>query len=538
MLCNGRMCHVAIGRPMVSHLFADRLAAASDPALLPGKRKHSGPWPQLCAAWLTFVVSAGIIHVPATLLGGVCRNASLPCSLAEEFPDESGAALGWLPSLFLLIKGLIAIPAGQAMARYGVRSCLLAGTVLLCLTTAAYACATSFWMLPAIYLAFGLSYSLSGLIPLVVFANSWFDAQRKATAIGLLVTGFAVSGMMWPAIAAAVAERYGWRTAAALLPCTSLVVALPLAACILRDGPHGRPLPSRTQDALSSNIELWGDDLRGPSSRTSDSSGCGDGTSSSSACRPSDATDESMDDASASSHRRSQCVLFDAAWARDPAVWYLLGMNFLSLYIVNAMQHMLVTYLCTEVGLSLSTAGLYFSLIFALSLAGKVIWGIALDRPHQRLYALAGCALLTIGSALLVRPVWVDAAEGAGGVNGHRMELRPAQGHVQMVAFACTFGLGYGGTFTLVQSRAAQLHGARADFPKLQSCLGVAQYVGSFLGVLLTSQLRELDEKHSFTWPFALLTPLGVLNLVLCTRVFRPAARSAQRQRSMETGPF
>ena len=174
-------------------------------------------------------------------------------------------------------------------------------------------------------------------------------------------------------------------------------------------------------------------------------------------------------------------------------------------------QHLLVVFLCSaEVGLSLTAAGLYASLIFALSLVGKVIWGVALDSPRRRAYALTACGLIACGGGFTVRPSW-SADKG--------LELTAARSHAQLAVFAVTFGLGYGGCFTLIQARAAQIYGARADFSKLQSCLAVCQYVGSFLGVTVTSQLRD-QASGSFVRPFALFPIVGLLNLLHCTRVY------------------
>lgn len=80
------------------------------------------------------------------------------------------------------------------------------------------------------------------------------------------------------------------------------------------------------------------------------------------------------------------------------------------------------------------------------------------------------------------------------------------------------YGLGYGGSFTLVQARAAQLYGRADGFALLQSGLAVAQYVGSFLGVLLTAQLREATS--SFVAPFAIFPALGALVTAHCWRVY------------------
>ena len=479
-----------------------RLFASDAASLLPAStNRQRNQWFQLFGAWLTFVVSAGVYHVPATLLGGVCPNATQPCSLTEAFPEAGN--ISWLPSLFLLVKGLLALPAGAAMRRYGVRACIVFGTGLLILGTAVFASAPAFFVLPIAYILFAIAYCLSGLAPLVCFANEWFNVGKKATAIGLMLTGFAVGGVLWPAIVAAVAEANGWRTAASLLPLSALLIALPTAICVLRDGPYGGG-----RGGGSATIE--GVELNENSSSSGGSSSDLVHVHGSRAQTPPPA---------AGSWWSSCIILRDASWASDPAMYHLLGMNILCLYIVNATQHLLVMYLCTEVKLSLSTAGLYASLVFGVNFCGKVLSGIALDSKHQRLVALVGCLLLAIGGALLIRPTW----NTDGGIG-----LAPASGHLQLVLFAVTFGLGYGCTFTLIQSRAAQLYGMRPDFPSLQSCLAVGQYIGSFVGVLLTSQLRELG--GSFVGPFALLPILGLVNTVLCFRVFRPSRRSRQPQ--------
>ena len=70
-------------------------------------------------------------------------------------------------------------------------------------------------------------------------------------------------------------------------------------------------------------------------------------------------------------------------------------------------------------------------------------------------------------------------------------ELLPASTPAQLGCFAVVYGLGYGATYTLVQSRAAQLFGTIDDFSRLQGFLVLWQYIGSFLGVVVTATLRE-----------------------------------------------
>ena len=483
----------------------------------PASPQHH-PWRQLAAAWLFFVVSAGVYHSPSTLLGGRCPNATLPCSLAEEFPDITPAALGWLPSTFLLVKGILALPAGFALERCGTGCCIRVGTVVLLITSALYAAAPAYWSLPLLYAGFGISYCVAGLAPLVVHANGWFDHGNKATSIGLLVTGFSTAGVVWPTLVAVIAQSHGWRVAALVLPGASLVVALPIAICCLRDGPHsssqrrsngpGSSGSTRTANVVQVDLEL--PSTACPDIHRPQPTGAAGGTTAAAEVPRADAG-HSVDSKAGATQAATP---LSQSWRTDPIVWHLGAMSVWILYIVNAIQHLLVTFLCSEeVGLSLSVAGLYSSLIFALSLVGKVIWGFALDRPRGRLYAPLGCILIAVGGALTLRLVWT--ADGT-------LEIAAARSHAQLSLFAVTFGLGYGGAFTLVQSRAAQLYGSCADFPLLQSCLAVCQYIGSFLGVLVTSQLRDPDT-GSFVRPFLLFPVIGLLNVAHSTQVFRPS---------------
>jgi MFS family permease len=523
-------------------------------------------WLQLLLGWLLFVQSAGVYHSPATLLGAHCngrnRTAIVVCSLAEEFGEATPAMIGWLPSTFLLTKGLLALPAGAALQRFGGRMCILAGTALLLVSTALYCFVSAFWQLPLVYAVFGMAYCLSGLTPLIVHTNSWFGEASKASSIGLLVTGYSTAGVLWPSAVAALADAHGWRVAAAMLPVATLCIALPIAACLLRDGPVGRATTPRAfgqADATATSSSSSSVAVLSTTTPCSSSMGGGvvdlqrrDGMElghfgpavAPPPPPPPPSAGSDVNGARGTSDPRSWYTS-DAElgraqqqppdWRTDPVVWLLGGMSALTLYMINAVQHWLVAFLTSpEVGLTLTSAGMYTSGLFALSIAGKVVGGALLDRPprQRRLAALTGCMLLAIGGALTLTPTRSQAGQlsrgeeeggagrgGGGGGGSFGFELTPASEPTQLIAFVSTFGLGYGVAFTLVQSRAAQLYGGRSDFARLQSALAVPQYLGSFLGVLLTSSLRDA-ETHSFARPFALLPLIGLLNCILCVRVF------------------
>jgi MFS family permease len=259
------------------------------------------------------------------------------------------------------------------------------GIAMLAISTALFAVARSFHMLLLLYVAFGISYSLSGLVPLVVFVNGWFSAQQKATSIGLLVTAFSAAGVFWPPLTAWIAERHGWRLAAALLPCAAVAFALPIALFLLRDG--------RVAAVDDATIELNACSSIASSMHAAVESGTAE---------VSRAHHGAVRCARGGFHRGADCL---PAWVCDPVLWHLAAMSFEILYIINAVQALLILFLCSEeVGMTLTSAGMYSSLIFALSLVAKVAFGPALDRSStRRPAALFGCSLLALGCGLTLR---------------------------------------------------------------------------------------------------------------------------------------
>ena len=421
--------------------------------VLSGRTLLPHSWKQLAYAWVLFVVSAGLYHVPATLLDAQCLNATMPCSVGEEFRAHGATndMIGWLPSTFLLVKGVLAVPAGSAIFRFGTRLCIIAGNILLLVSTALYCTTFAFGELYALYALFGVAYTLAGLVPMLVFTNSWFDAQHKATSIGVLTTGYAMSGIIWPAVTSAVAQAHGWRVAAALLPISTFAIGLPVAALLLRDGPHaGRPgttassstAPPGARGASSDGIALVEPHPEGGSSDGVDASVAGTQPGSVGAAGVAPRT-----------------LSLPGAWQRDPVVWYLGGMSVLILYIINGVQHWIVAFLTSdEVGVPLTAAGLYTSLTFASSLARQAHLGRA-ARPRGLAAARRRGRRLphTRGGE---RPHSAPLRRR----DERRWTLGPVASQAQLVAFALVFGAGWGAAFTLVQSRAAQLYGQRADF--------------------------------------------------------------------------
>ena len=140
---------------------------------------------QLAKSWLFFLITAGATYSAPPLL--------FPLVKAEFGLSASQVAL--LPTVFLVAKGVFALPAGEAMHRYGAARCIRWGALLLAVVTAAYPCATSAWVLVLLHVGFGAAYCFCGLAALVVHCSSCFPEHRKGVAIGTLITAFSASGV-------------------------------------------------------------------------------------------------------------------------------------------------------------------------------------------------------------------------------------------------------------------------------------------------------------------------------------------------------
>ena len=399
----------------------------------------ASPWRQLLLSWLVFFCLSTMYIAPAVLAGLTADDLGKPAGDVAMLPVVNG-----------LTQIVFSMPAGFLLHRAGVCRCIAIGVGLFCLGMTGCMQASSLPQLFALQFLFGIAACLSGPGPLLVFLNSWFAAS-KATAVGVLFTAFGVCGMVWPPILASVGEASGWRSSYGLIALMAWSVAFPVAALLMRDGPCGagrQHEPGTTPPTCTSSPEgsVHAGNALGvrPPPRSTRENG-----------RPARLP----------------------WWVLDAGVWHLAAFGFWSLYVCQSLNSYLPLYLSREAGLSLTVASFYTSIIFALNMAGKVLFGVLLDRPNVPRFALGALALWGIGAAMLPRVDGTGLARVFSGPGANVSSLggvaatTPMISHAHLVAFAAVYGLGYGGVLTLVMSKPIALYGSTEGFPKLQGFL-------------------------------------------------------------------
>jgi MFS family permease len=162
----------------------------------------------------------------------------------------------------------------------------------------------------------------------------------------------------------------------------------------------------------------------------------------------------------------------------------------------------LTLYLEREAGFTQLEAIQVFSLAFALSFFGKFLFGAASDWFAKRHVMLAASLTLLAGTLLLF-----DNGAASGG-------LRLTDDAAQLRAFAVVFGLGFGGSFTMIQLTVVESFGQR-DLGKI---LGMVIFVDGIAGAAGPLVAGELATRTGSYLPafmvVAAVTALAVVNVL------------------------
>jgi sugar phosphate permease len=205
---------------------AERLAAILE------RRGVHYAWVVVAVTFLTALTTAGAVGIPGALI--------LP--LGREFGWNT-ADISSALALRLALFGLMAPFAAALIERYGVRRVVLAAILLIIGGLTGALLMTRIWQLVLFWgIAVGIGTGMTALVLSAIVVNRWFSAHRGLV-LGVLTASSATGQLVFLPLAAALAERWGWR-AALLPPVASLCLVAILVALLLRDRPADLGLPA------------------------------------------------------------------------------------------------------------------------------------------------------------------------------------------------------------------------------------------------------------------------------------------------------
>ena len=393
-----------------------------------------------------------------------------------EFINEFGWSRGEIKlrdMVTLLLAGLAAPFVGVLLDRYGVRRCMLAGWVVLILSYLAYSRLGSLAELYLIHAAFALVLVVCGLNAAVILVSKWFTRYR-GTAIGIALMGTSMGGIVFPQYGTAMIELLDWRGAFAwgtLFPAVLLLITW----FAVREAPPPVP-PAPGADGAGAE----------PDSETDGISGA--------------ATDADADpEAHAGAGFPPGGGVSFATALRSPTFWALAVIAMTTFYTVLGVQAHIFLYM-SDAQFDARTATNAVSLFFFCALVGKFVFGLASDFLNPKRVFFGNILVMLVGSLILVRMdialIWIAVV---------------------------TFGLGWGGVYTVLQLTVMNTFGTR-DAGKILGTITVLDATGGGLGIWLTGVIY--DATGSYEIPFLIFAALILIALAALTRV-RPLAVQA-----------
>lgn len=358
----------------------------------------------------------GALTLAYTVTNGLVLN-SLPI-----FYPELVREFGWNQSevtrpaqLLFLLVALLSPFVGVLLDRFSTRLIVLAGAVLMTLGIFAFSRISTLTGMSAIYLLFSVSLVLCGIISSMYLITRWF-VRYRGIAVGIFLLGSSLGGAIFNPLAAHFIQSMGWRSAAAVLAGIAAVLLVGPLLIFVRNTPQEMGLRP-------------------------------DGAPAEGAAGSAAAVQPNYRSGGPTLPQIVRTRTFYLILVATAAMWFT---------ILAVVQHQAL-YL-KDLGGNLP-AGQILGVFFACSLAGKVFFGWLSDRFEKKHIMQLATLNMVLGSLLLY--------------------LSDRNPQVLTWAYAVVFGIGFSGTFTIIQVLIADYYSGR-DYGKI---LGTYTMIDTLAGV-------------------------------------------------------
>lgn len=357
-------------------------------------------------------------------------------SLMDEF-GWSRAAISGASSTAFFFMGLFGIIVGRLNDKFGPKFLMIAAAIFFGLGFCGLSQVTTLWQLYFIFgLVFGIGLSSIDVIALTTIAR-WF-AEKRGKMTGLVKVGTGAGQFTFPILASLLIATYGWQTASIIIGSIAFVF-LTLIAQFLRRDPESVD-PSSTHKSRTPPIS------------------------------------------------QNQGVPFSNA-LKTNELWLIC---FTNLFLVFCLMSVLVHIVphARDIGISTHKAAGVLSTIGAVSMFGRFISGLSIDRIGSKRIMII-CFII-----LLFSLVWLVNADVVWKLYG----------------FACIYGIAHGGFFTAISPIMVELFGIRAH----GSLFGIVVFFGTTggaIGPIFTGYL--FDRTQNYNLAFWLLLFVSCISFVL-----------------------
>lgn len=139
-------------------------------------------------------------------------------------------------AVLALASGLSSPLAGRLLERVEARTIIVTGAILAGLGLVAASRANSFGPMLVAYTMLGLGLGFSTFVPTALVISNWFG-ERRGIALGIVMGGQSLGGMVMAPLVSYAIARGGWRVGELVLAAPMFVVVTPLVLALVRSHP-------------------------------------------------------------------------------------------------------------------------------------------------------------------------------------------------------------------------------------------------------------------------------------------------------------
>ena len=369
--------------------------------------------------------------------------------LMEEFGSNE-AEISLTVTITLLFASLFAPFAGMLIDKFGALRIMRIGIVLMAVTYSLYSFSDSISDLYRLHFLLAIGLVLSGLVVNVIIVSNWF-VKHRGKMIGMLVASSSLGGAILPLMISPIVNNpeLGWRWGFGLLSILFWLFAVIPAYTFIKEKP--------------SNLGLFPDGLP-------------------KILEPSD-------------NGMASVTLLTALKSR--ALWCL-GIGSACLWFsIQGLNSQITIFFEQEAAFSPQQAVFLFSTLFWFSFIGKFAFGAISDTVPKRTVLLITSIILFLGTLLLFD------------FDSNQISL--TKNPTKLGLFTVVFGLGFGGSFSMIQLVAVEIFGPAY----LGRILGIITFVdgmGAALGTNLLSQIKT--DTGSYLLPFSIVTIVSLIAII------------------------
>lgn len=362
---------------------------------------------------------------------------------------------GFGAGLTFLLSGIFSLLIGLLVDKVRLKTLMIIGCFVLGGALILYSQATSPWQIYLSHSLLGLSLGLVGVLPQTVLISRWFR-RKRGLAMGIVLTGTSLGGTLISLAARPLVQDYGWRAAMLWLSLIVWFVLLPAILFLVRE------------KASDLGLNFDGDWQSAGNNRL----------------------EEKAASNSETGHSFVEALT-------TPTFWILSLCAAAVFYPIFTVYQQFILYIQSpQIGADASLAGYAQSTIGITAVGGKFLFGWLSDYLSTTRVMLICCSLMFLSTIFLLG--FLSAGT--------------------IFVFLIPFGLGYGGTFVLIQLLAVESFGLR-DIGKILGALTVIETFGGFVGSVVTGRLASANN-GDYTTAFYGVTIASGLALLMTFALF------------------